>query len=155
MIISSCLWRYKMQKFPFYDSVNELMTMIHQALFNWSGLLCSVSRCMESVRRHNLMAGRLYINSKSDGYFVSEMIPLLVWLIKAVFFNFLQTKPSAPWVNIHWFLCRLAKVYSVALTLLCVLHAFAAACGKNSGNNYHTSIWSCLSLLPNNHKSSE
>lgn len=47
------------------------------------------------------MAGRLYINSKSDGYFVSEMIPLLVWLIKAVFFNFLQTKPSAPWVNIH------------------------------------------------------
>lgn len=48
----------------FYDSVNNFMTMIHQALFNWSQPLVSFSRCMESVWRHNLLAGRLYSNSE-------------------------------------------------------------------------------------------
>lgn len=33
----------------FYDFVNDFMTMIHQALFNWSRLLVSVSRYTESV----------------------------------------------------------------------------------------------------------
>lgn len=71
-------------------TLNNFMTMIHQALFSWSPTIVSVSRCMESGDVIYWLED-FYINSKSDVYFVTHN-DTLAHLINAAFHSFLCTK---------------------------------------------------------------
>lgn len=69
------------------------------------------------------MAGRLYINSKGDGYFVPKMILLRLWLINAVFFNFFRQSS----VNLWGLKCGdfiMEKCQKLFRLFIRILHAF-------------------------------